>query len=119
MDKVRDIEQRVQSLSSVLASPVGEGDCAEKGRRAELKRFVLGTCTNIKRFAYPSLRKLDGVITKLKPLSKEHVLLGFLRNDNNTKSLAGFVQELSDAIMDYQVRASSPVVIFNEHPARF
>ena len=62
MDKVRDIEQRVQSLSSVLASPVGEGDCAEKGRRAELKRFVLGTCTNIKRFAYPSLRKLDGIL---------------------------------------------------------
>lgn len=41
MDQVKEIEQRVQSLSSVLASPVGEDDHAEKGRRAELQRFVL------------------------------------------------------------------------------
>ena len=41
MDKVKEIEQRVQSLSSVLASPVGEDDHAEKGRRVELQRFVL------------------------------------------------------------------------------
>ena len=37
---VRDIERRVQSLSGVLASPVGEDDYAEKGRRVELWRFV-------------------------------------------------------------------------------
>ena len=30
----------MQSLSSVLASPVGEDDCAEKARRVELQRFV-------------------------------------------------------------------------------
>jgi len=36
-----EIEQRVQSLSTVLASPVGEGDHAEKGRREMLQRFVL------------------------------------------------------------------------------
>jgi len=35
----------VQSLSSVLTSPVGEDDYAEKARRVELQRFVLGqTC---------------------------------------------------------------------------
>ena len=49
------------------------------------------------------LRKLDGVIMRLKPLSEQHALLGFLRNVDNTKSLTGFVQELSDAITDYQV----------------
>ena len=52
----------------------------------------------------PSFRKLDGVIVKLEPLSEEHVLLGFLRNVDNAKSLTGFIQELSDAITDYQVR---------------
>jgi hypothetical protein len=40
-EKVKEIKRRVQSLSGVLASPVGEDDYAEKGRRAELRRFVL------------------------------------------------------------------------------
>jgi len=38
---VREIEQRVQSLSSTLASPLNEDDYAEKGRRMALWRFVL------------------------------------------------------------------------------
>jgi len=38
---VKGIEQRVQLLSGVLAAPVSEGDYAEKGRRLELRRFVL------------------------------------------------------------------------------
>jgi len=37
---VKEIERRVQSLSGMLASPVSEDDYAEKGRRAELQRFV-------------------------------------------------------------------------------
>ena len=41
VDKVKEIERRAQSLSGVLASPVGEDDYAEKGRRAELRGFVL------------------------------------------------------------------------------
>jgi hypothetical protein len=38
---MKEIEQRMESLSGVLASPVSEDDYAEKGRRAELRRFVL------------------------------------------------------------------------------
>ena len=41
VEGVKEIERRVQSLSGVLASPVSENDYAEKGRRAELRRFVL------------------------------------------------------------------------------
>lgn len=66
-----------------------------------------------------SFRKLDGVVAKLEPLSEQHALLGFLRNVENAKSLAGLVQELSDAIADYQVRASSPIMIFNEQQLGF
>jgi hypothetical protein len=40
-EKVEEIERRAQSLSGVLASPVSENDYAEKGRRVELRRFVL------------------------------------------------------------------------------
>ena len=38
---MKEIEQRVHSLSGVLASPVGEDDYAEKTRRVVLWRFVL------------------------------------------------------------------------------
>lgn len=58
---------------------------------------------DIYQFAYPSFRKLEGVIAKLEPLSDQHALVWFLRNVDNAKTLTGFVQELANAIMDYQV----------------
>ena len=59
------------------------------------------------------------VTAKLEPLSEQHTLLKFLRNVENAKTLNGFVQELADAITDYQVRAAGPTVVFNECLARF
>jgi len=40
-ENVKEMERRVQSLSGALASPVNEGDYAEKWRRVVLRRFVL------------------------------------------------------------------------------
>ena len=42
-------------------------------------------------------------MAKLEPLSDQHGLIRFLRNVDNAKALTGFVQELADAIIDYQV----------------
>ena len=50
-----------------------------------------------------SLRKLEGAIAKLEPLSDQHAIVGFLRNVDNAKMLTGLVQELANAITDYQV----------------
>ena len=50
-----------------------------------------------------SLRKLEVVLMKLEPLSDQHAVVGFLRNVDDAKSLTGFVQELANAVMDYQV----------------
>jgi hypothetical protein len=113
---VKEIERRVNSLSGVLASPASEDDYAEKGRRVELRRFVLAR-TFISLLTPP--RKLDGVIAKLEPLSDQHALTGFFRNAENAKTLTGFVQELANAITDYQVRTAGPAAIFDERPARF
>ena len=41
VEMMKGIEQRVQSLSGVITSPVHEDDYAEKGRRVELRRSVL------------------------------------------------------------------------------
>ena len=118
LEMVKEIVRRVQLLSSVLTSPVSEDDYAEKGRRVELRRCALSHMS-IYQFAHPPLRKLEVVIMKLEPLSNQHTLVGFLRNIGNAGTLAGFVQELANAITDYQVRASGPTVIHNEHPPRF
>ena len=38
--QIRDIEERVQSLAGVLASPICDEDSEEKARREALQRFV-------------------------------------------------------------------------------
>ena len=40
-NNMKEMEQRVLSLSGVLTSPVGEDDYAEKWRRSVLRRSVL------------------------------------------------------------------------------
>ena len=67
----------------------------------------------------PPLRKLERVMAKLEPLSDQHGLVQFLRNVDNTKTLTGFVQELADAITDYQVRIADCTLVFTEGLARF
>ena len=62
---------------------------------------------DIRQFTHPPLRKLEGVIAKLEPLSDQHALARFLCNVDNAKTLAGLFQELANAITDYQVRATS------------
>jgi len=57
----------------------------------------------MRRYIPTCLSHSQGVLTKLEPLSEEHVFLKFLRNVDNTKTLSGFFQELSDAITYYQV----------------
>ena len=59
----------------------------------------------------PFHRKLERVLTKLEPLSDQHVFLKFLRNVDNAKALTGFVQDLANAVTDYQVRAAYSVVM--------
>ena len=58
-----------------------------------------------------SLRILGGIIAKLEPLTEQHALIGFLHNVENAKMLTGFVQELADAITDYQVWTLRPAAI--------
>lgn len=110
---MREIEQRAQSLSGVLSAPINEDDRAEEKRRAELRMFVLSLRVYRVNRLIPSRRKLEGVIAKLEPLSEQHALVKFLRNVNNTKLLTGSIQELSDAITDYQVWVPSPNMIFD------
>ena len=41
MEQIKDTEERIQSLSEILTSPVDDQDTNEKARRAALRKFVL------------------------------------------------------------------------------
>ena len=70
-----------------------------------------GSCSHdlVSQFVYRPLRKLERVVSKLEPLSDQHGLAMFLRNTDIAKTLAGFVQTLEYAIIDYQVRPANPI----------
>ena len=40
VSQIEDIEERIQSLGDVLASPVSEQDAEEKARREVLRKYV-------------------------------------------------------------------------------
>ena len=46
-EQIKDVEERVQSLGEVLASPVGDRDTEEKARRETLRRFVFLFARNV------------------------------------------------------------------------
>lgn len=43
------------------------------------------------------------IVVKLEPLSEQNGLLKFLRNEDHAVSLNGFVQDIANAVTDYQV----------------
>jgi hypothetical protein len=67
----------------------------------------------------PLPRKLERVLAKLEPQSDQHAFLGFLRNVDDAKALTGCVEDLFNAVTDYQVRVTYPGPICSEHPVRF
>ena len=48
-------------------------------------------------------RILDDVQQELKGLEKQRKIEGFLTNAENAEKLAGLVEDIRDAVMDYQV----------------
>ena len=107
-EQVNDIEERIESLSEMLASPVGDRDAEEKARRAALKKFVfLLQESLVHLIAFLVRRKLVGIITELGSLSEQHGLAKFLKNADHANTLNGFVQDLAYAVTDYQVCCAS------------
>ena len=46
-------------------------------------------------------------MVKLGPLSEQHGLVKFLNNIDRANTLNGFVQDLANAVTDYQVRGAT------------
>ena len=107
-EQMKDIGERVKSLRELLASPVGDQDTGEKARRTALRKFVfpLQSCTNAFLNQLVLCRTLSGIIAKLEPLSNKRGLEEFLNNVDHVNTLNGFVQDLANAVTDYQVRGA-------------
>jgi len=48
-------------------------------------------------------RKLEGVCQGLTPLEKQGNIVGFMTNVENTQRINGLVEDIRDAVMEYQV----------------
>lgn len=55
-------------------------------------------------------RALAGIVSNLEPLSEQHGFLRFLNNADHANTLKGFVQDLANAVTDYQVRGTNSTV---------
>ena len=80
MGMMKEIEQRAQSLSHMLATPVSEDDYVEKGRRAVLQKFVVH-CVGIISLLIPlsgslrwSLQGLNHLLNNVHSLGSSKVL---------------------------------------------
>jgi len=47
---------------------------------------------------------LEKVLTELEPLAEQGKVEGFFNNVKNADKLGGLVEDIRDAVMDYQVR---------------
>lgn len=50
------------------------------------------------------IRKLNDVLLELKPLAEQEIVAGFFNNVENADTLGGLVENIRDAVMEYQVR---------------
>ena len=50
------------------------------------------------------VRKLEDVLQELEPLVSQGKVEGFFNNVKNADKLGGLVEDIRDAVMDYQVR---------------
>ena len=57
-------------------------------------------------------RKLQNILQELELVAKQKSLEGFLDDPKNADSLSGFVWDIHDAVMDYQVCSQrKPIVL--------
>ena len=103
--QIEEIEKRVILLSDVLRSPLGEDDHSERARKELLCRFVRRRSRSSLPLTLDTCRRLVDVLEKMEPLSEQNGMLKFLRNGDYTGLLNGFVQDISNAVTDYQVRS--------------
>ena len=110
-EQINDIEERIESLSEVLAFPADDQDTEENTRRTALRKLVFAIQEALTHLiASVVCRKLVRIVTELRPLSEQHGLAKFLKNAEHAERLNGFVQDLAYAVADYQVCCANVIL---------
>jgi hypothetical protein len=107
-EAIESLAPRVKALAESLCKPVSEGDVKERERRREVgtvsphspgsrtESDVWGLAGNCKMF-----------VRDLAPLEEQGKVEGFFNNAENAGKLGGLVEDIRDAMMEYQVCGSN------------
>ena len=93
---------------ALLMTKTAKRRCGERpsGGLCFLLREIVVHCS-IALFAHSNLA---GIIAQLEPLSRQHGIVKFFKNVDHANTLNGFVQDLTNAVTDYQVRNPDSIV---------
>ena len=98
---IESLAPRVKALAELLCTPAPEGDTREKSRRNNLERYA-----RVFWYYEPTLiiiSKLKTTAGELEPLASQGKIEGFFNNVKNADKLGGLVDDIRDAIIEYQV----------------
>jgi len=94
---------RVKALAESLCVPASKGDIKEGSRRKVLERYIHTFQHRKSSLTLEIARKLEEVSQDLALLSEQGKARGFFNNVKNADKLGGLVEDIRDAMMDYQV----------------
>ena len=109
---IESLAPRVKTLSELLCETFPEGDIKEGSRRKELEGWVHPlregrvSHTDIDR----KLQDICNTLTKMK--EEQRKVEGFFNNTKNGETLGGLVEDIRDAMMEYQVRIHDLFITF-------
>ena len=105
---IESLAPRVKALAELLCTPAPEGDVREKSRRDTLERYVRTLQYCRLALIMCIIRNLTSIAGELVSLTNQGIVGGFFGNVKNADTLAGLVDDIRDAIIEYQVGPLNP-----------
>ena len=100
---IESLAPRVNALHELLCTPALEGDVREKSRRGALERYACALKYCELALKMRIIRNLKRIAGELVPLTNQGMVEGFFCNAKNLEALGGLVDDIRDAIIEYQV----------------
>ena len=104
--EIESLAPRVRALAGSLCTPIPGGDIKEGSRRKVLERYFHNFRHQKLSLTFGIVRKLEDIHRDLILLSEQGNVQGFFNNVKNADKLGGLIEDIHDAMMDYQVCTS-------------
>ena len=100
---IESLAPRVKALAESLCTPVAKNDTEERERRKILEQYAHTLQCRELSLTCEVTRKLEDVRQDLAPLEEQGKTKGFFNNVKNADKLGGLIEDIRDAILEYQV----------------